>query len=283
MFETAIKIRHILELLDDQNPEMQQIVKKAMLENSLGIILSGSQLYQTADAEKRVFIYQALAELRFEMVEHALKQLVEAGLEDIDIEKAALVLAFWNDWEIDIPVLLEELDSLASSVETDMPHSGHPLAFIDHMSHFLFHNAGFHGNTTDYYHPDNSFINRVLETRKGIPITLSVLFMSIANRVNFPVTGVPMPAHFILKFDNGIDEIFFDPFYGGKVYSRDDCLKYLHHAKAENPEEILDGCPNWQVLLRMMRNIHLVYSSYQEEPEKLFEIDKLIKFVERSY
>jgi len=193
------------------------------------------------------------------------------------------LISYWNNAEIDIPVIVRQLDSMAEEIGSQLPISGHPLAFIDHINLFIFEKYGFRANTTDYYNPDNSFLDRVLETKKGIPITLSLLYMFISRRLQIPLAGVPLPAHFILKFDDGTDEIFFDPFYRGKIYSREECLSYLGKANTANPSEILSGCPDYQILLRMMKNIHLVYSSYKDEPQRITEIDKLLKLVEEYY
>ena len=95
--------------------------------------------------------------------------------------------------------------------------------------------------------------------------------------------GVPMPAHFIIKYEDGTDEIFFDPFYGGKIYSRHECLKYLKQADIEDYDKVLDGCSNFDIILRLMRNIHLVYSSYKDEPQKITQIEQLLNLVEQNF
>ena len=158
----------------------------------------------------------------------------------------------------------------------------------DHHEHSvnnkqLFSQWGFKGNSKDYYNPENSFIDRVLTHRMGIPISLSVIYILIARRLGLPVIGIPMPAHFIIKYDDGEDEFFLDPFYGGKIYNREECIHYLHQAQIKNIEEILEGCPNYEIITRMMRNIHLVYTSYQDEPEKSKQIDNLLKLLEGHF
>jgi len=278
-----INIHHLLKLLDDENPEIQRILKKAILENSLEFIFRRQHYQEQVDEERRKILQWHFKELHFELVREAFRRIVRENLEDIHLEKAVLVLSYWNDPTVNIPALTRQLDRMANEIGSLMPLSGHPLGFIDHMNHYLFEKCGFRGNTLDYYNPDNSFIDRVLDSRKGIPITLSVLYMLIARRLRMPIIGVPMPAHFIVKFDNGSDEIFFDPFYGGKVYSRQECLGYLNNANVTDPLAILSGCNDHQIVERMMRNIHLVYSSYRDEPEKIAQIEKLLNLLEKNY
>jgi len=277
------KIQHLLELLDDNSPQIRNILQQTLLANSLDIILKKPYYVLQAPVDFRERFIDLLEDLRPKLIRSAFQQLLDKTLEDMDLEPAVLLLSYWNDSKVDIPTIIHQLDKMAEEIGSRMPYSGHPLAFIDHISYYFFKKYGFRGNKADYYNPDNSFIDRVLETRKGIPITLSVIFMLIAKRLNLPVTGVPMPAHFILKFDNGNDEIFFDPFYQGRIYSRRECLYYLLNANVSDPESILSGCTNYEIVLRIMRNIHLVYSSYRDFPEKVAEIEQFLKMIENHY
>jgi regulator of sirC expression with transglutaminase-like and TPR domain len=283
LIETATQLEHILKLLDDENPEIQKIVRSTLLENSTEIILDNIIANLSLSKEAYLQLKSALHNIHFELVSQALKQLCESQLEDIDLEKAVLLLAYWNNPDIDANEIISHLEGMATEIRNVMPNSGHPLSFIDIMNQHLFTKWGFKGNSEDYYNPENSFLDLVLFNRKGIPISLSVLYILIASRMGIPLIGIPMPAHFILKYDDGNDEIFFDPFYGGKVYSREECILYLQQANSKNIEEILGGCPNYEIIGRMMRNIHLVYSSYQDEPEKSQQIEDLLKFLESHF
>ncbi len=283
MIETELNLQHLLKLLDDSSAEIQKIVRNTILENSLEILLKRPFYQMQADPELRPSLEEMLNELHFDLIKDAFGKLIETNLEDIDLEKAVMLLAYWNDPDVDVPSFVNRLDLYAGEIGNHMPVTGHPLAFIDHLNYYIFKKFGFKGNTSDYYNPDNSFINRVMETKKGIPITLSVIYMLISRRLELSIAGVPMPAHFIVKFDNGTDEIYIDPFYEGKIYSQQECREYLNQANNLNTASILEGCADYQIILRMMRNIELVYSSYQDEPQKKSEIEQLITLVEQNY
>lgn len=283
MIETATQIEHILKLLDDESPEIMKIVRSNLLENSTAIVLENLISNLTLSEEALLQLKSTLHDMHFDLVTQVLTQLCENQLEDIDLEKAVLLLAYWNNPDIDIQEIVSNLDEMAEDIRRVMPDSGHPLSFIDIITQHLFSQWGFKGNSEDYYNPENSFIDQVFHNRKGIPITLSVIYILIARRVGIPIIGIPMPAHFIVKYDDGEDEIFFDPFYGGKVYSREECIQYLKQSKNNNIEEILGGCPNYEIIGRMMRNIHLVYTSYQDEPEKSRQLEDLLKLLESYF
>ncbi len=283
MLDTIGQIQHLLKLLDDRSPEIQKIVRRSLLENSLELILKRPFYRLRTENELRSILDTLFEELHAQMVLSAFQELLKKNLEDIDLEKAVLLLAYWNNPQLDIPAFIQRLNRIAGEIESGLPMSGHPLGFVDHINGILFKKYRFRGNTRDYYNPDNSFIDRVVETRKGIPITLSVLYLLIARRLGIPVVGVPMPAHFIVKMDNGSDEIFFDPFYSGKIYSRQECLGYLENANLMKSMGILDGCPDYEIVMRMMRNIHLVYSSYKDEPEKVTAVEDYLKLLEKHF
>ncbi|NUQ41868.1 MAG: hypothetical protein HUU32_10775 [Calditrichaceae bacterium] len=274
------KLNHLINLWDDESPEMRKILREELLKHGLEIVLQQDSCLQALGGEERRRFQELLKELHFDLVLAAFSQILNHSLDEIDLEKSMLVISYWDRPEIPGQTLRGLLDKLADEVSREMPGRGHPLSFIDHINRVLFQTYHFRGNSGDYYNPDNSYLHKVLETGLGIPISLSIIYMLVCKRLNFPVYGVCMPAHFIVKFDNGEDEIFFDPFYGGKVYSRQNCLEYLQGVKAENPDEILKGCSTLDIVKRVLRNLHLNYASHTPAPEKVLEIEQMLAVLE---
>lgn len=274
------KLTHLLTLMDDDSPEIQKILREEILSHGLDIILNKDDYISSLDGNDLAHFNQILDDLHQEIVFAAFSQLLDASLDEIDLEKSILLLSYWDKSQISCLKLRSLLDELADEVSQDMPHAGHPLGFIDHINKVLFQKYHFRGNAKDYYNPNNSYLHRIFETGLGIPISLSIIYILVAKRLNFPVFGVCMPAHFILKFDNGEDEIFFDPFYGGKVYSRQTCLDYMKGFTIDDPNEILEGCSTLEIVKRVLRNLYLNYSSHTPEPEKVVEIENLLTLLE---
>lgn len=274
------KLNHLINLWDDESPGIRKILREELLKHGLEIILQQDFYLQSLEGEDRRRFQELLKELHFDLVLAAFAQILSYSLDEIDLEKSMLVISYWDRPDIPGQTLQGLLNKLADEVSREMPGRGHPLSFIDHINRVLFQTYHFRGNSTDYYNPDNSYLHKVLETGLGIPISLSIIYMLVCKRLNFPVYGVCMPAHFILKFDNGEDEIFFDPFYGGKVYSRQNCLEYLHGVRAENPDEILKGCSTLDIVKRVLRNLHLNYASHTPAPEKVTEIEQIMTVVD---
>lgn len=278
--ELKDKLNHLINLWDDESPEIRKILREELLKHGLEIVLQQDSYLQFLGGEERRRFQELLKELHFDLVLAAFSQILNHSLDEIDLEKSMLVISYWDRPEIPGQTLRGLLDKLADEVSREMPGRGHPLSFIDHINRVLFQIYHFRGNSGDYYNPDNSYLHKVLETGLGIPISLSIIYMLVCKRLNFPLYGVCMPAHFIVKFDNGEDEIFFDPFYGGKVYSRQNCLEYLQGLKAENPDEILKGCSSLDIVKRVLRNLHLNYASHTPAPEKVIEIEQMLAVLE---
>ncbi len=283
MLDTGLQINHILKLLDDDSPEIQKILRSTILENSLEIILNG--YFHKIELKKglRRAFNKLKNEMHFDLVYHAFQQLIDSHLEDIDLEKSVLILAYWNNPKLVVPDVISELDQMAKEINSNLPRVRTPSLVIEYINTFLYDRLNFKGNTVDYYNPDNSFIDKVLIKKTGIPISLSTLYILLAKRLGLPVVGISMPAHFIVKYDDSQSEIIFDPFFKGEIYTRDECLNFLRQANALNPHSILKGCAYYHMVLRMMRNMHLVFSSYKDDPKRIAQLDQFVELFEKHF
>jgi regulator of sirC expression with transglutaminase-like and TPR domain len=114
--------------------------------------------------------------------------------------------------------VVRQIDSLASKVRSRV-RSRNPQAIVAHLHDILFDEEGFRGNTEDYYSPLNSYLPVVLETKSGLPITLSLIYKSVADRIGLRVEGVNAPGHFLVRVYAGRDVMLIDPFHGGQSLS----------------------------------------------------------------
>ncbi len=144
----------------------------------------------------------------------------------------------------------------------------------------LFEGLGFQGNEKNYYNADNSFLNKVIENRVGIPITLSVIYLAVAQRLDFPMVGIGMPGHFLIRPDFKDAGIFVDSFNRGEVLFEQDCLKRLRRIY-QQPVELN---PNWlapvsnrQILARMLNNLKFIYLHNQKIDKALATMSGIIK------
>jgi Uncharacterized conserved protein len=143
---------------------------------------------------------------------------------DVPLDVAALQLATIEYPEISVEPFLVLLDSYATELGERIPAGADGSEFIELMNEYLVDELGFEGNSQDYYSPANSCLNEVLTKRTGIPITLSILYMEIARRLNRTMHGVGLPGHFLVKYEDKDFSVFIDAFNGGQLLFNTECF-----------------------------------------------------------
>lgn len=190
-------------------------------------------------------------------------QMIQKPEEDIQLDRAALYLAGEEYPEIDVSSHLAELDAFAEQISLRLGRVSNQAAPADlarAIARYLFDEVGFHGNQSEYYDADNSFLNRVLETRSGIPITLSLIFLEVGRRLGLRCSGVGLPGHFIVGLDGS--EEYLDPFNAGTILSAGDCRNLVHQmsgGRMEWSDDFLAAYSKHDLLFRILNNLKSVH------------------------
>ncbi len=174
-------------------------------------------------------------------------ELVRGPEEGCRLDEGALLIAAHARRDLDVAVQLARLDDLAAAC---------PAGTLEAVSAHLFVDLGFAGDTADYSNPRNSLLDVVLDRRRGIPITLSVVLIEVARRLGVELVGVGMPGHFLVRAA-GDDDVFADPFHG-TLLDRPGCEKLfatLHGPRARFQDRFLDPVGPRAVLARMLTNL----------------------------
>lgn len=203
-------------------------------------------------------------------------QLVQKPEEDLELDRAALYLAGEEYPEIDVPSHLAQLDAFAAQVSQRVTRGTAPAGLALAVADYLFHELGFHGNSGRYYSPENSFLNRVLETRTGIPITLSLLFLEVARRLGLRCSGVGLPGHFIVGLDYTGE--YLDPFNAGAPLSSEDCHALVDRMSAgslEWTDQFLEPYTKRDILFRILNNLKAVYIQGREYTKAVGAIQRM--------
>jgi regulator of sirC expression with transglutaminase-like and TPR domain len=164
--------------------------------------------------------------------------------------------------DLDIDQYLGKIGSLADRVRGRCATRSKTRSVLGQINWVLFVEEGFQGNAEDYYDPRNSYLNQVIERKTGIPITLAVLYATVAARVGVSLFGVNLPAHFMLRTDSGDATIFVDPFHAGALLDRKGCEQRIAQliGRAITLSEIqFAPCGPGLVVARMLRNLKLIY------------------------
>ena len=186
---------------------------------------------------------------------------------EVDLARAALALARVRYPSLDDKPTLAWLDGRAEETAERLAGESQPDPVVAAIGGVLFETWRFEGNSTDYYDPRNSFLNDVVARRTGIPITLSIIYMEIAKRLNAPIFGVGLPAHFIVKYHDARRRIYIDPFHQGKVMNRQGCrnlVKRLTGRPAELTDLHFAAVENRSIILRMCNNLRDIFLSSRQ-------------------
>lgn len=203
---------------------------------------------------------------------HNFYQEIDQPDEQIDLAKAALYYAQAEYPELNIQKYLDILDGIALEIKPHLPEELYPLKVIKAINFELFGGLGFQGNNQDYYNPDNSFLHRVIERKEGIPITLSVIYLAIAKRLDFPMIGIGMPGHFLIRPEFKDAGIFVDSFNQGEILFKQDCqekLNQIYQQQVELKPSWLAPVSNKQILVRMLNNLKFIYLHRREVKKAL--------------
>lgn len=185
--------------------------------------------------------------------------------ESIPLFEAALTIAQDAEPQLDLAATQAEVDMLAAKLQRRFAPDASSIQKLRLLNHFFYRELGFAGNVNDYYDPDNSYLHRVISTRRGIPISLAVLYMELAQQIGLNVKGVSFPGHFLMKLSVQSGDIVLDPFNGASL-SREELEERLepYFEQHSYPGAIplsyyLHAAHPREILARMLRNLKTLF------------------------
>lgn len=204
--------------------------------------------------------------------------------EALPLFEAATSIAQDEYPDLDVQQVLGDMDQMLSRVRRRCPADAGPLQRLRTLNQFFFRDMGFGGNVNNYYDPDNSFLNAVLRTRRGIPITLAVLWLELAQGMGLKARGVNFPGHFMVKVNLPNGQVVIDPFTGQSL-SREDLSERLEPYKRRNglvddfdvPVGLyLQAATPRDILARLLRNLKEIHSTQEDWLRLIAVLDRLL-------
>jgi len=195
--------------------------------------------------------------------------------EKIDVEHGAWLLARTRYCGINVEAYAAILDNYASELKDRVDFGAPASQILSTINFYLYHYLGYGGDMENYYDPQNSYLNRVVDRLKGNPISLSAIYMFVCRRLHLPVVGIGMPGHFICRFQTTREQIYIDPFQKGKLMTKGECVKMLLQSGHELHESFISPVSPRRMLLRMCSNLQHAYST-QDQPEAAQQIQHYI-------
>lgn len=180
---------------------------------------------------------------------------------EVDLFGAAMVIARLSGEAPDPHATASRLDVMAEEARAHAGEGASQDALAHAVDHQLFSVCGFRGNTEDFNDPRNSYLDQVVARRLGIPITLSLVYMEVAQRIGLQCDGIGYPGHFIVRYGGAEQPVYVDPFQQGARIDREELLARLRGQRAggQSPEMFLTAVTRRQILQRMLNNLRVIF------------------------
>jgi regulator of sirC expression with transglutaminase-like and TPR domain len=269
------QIRALIRLLGDEDEKIVKTISGKLVDIGTTAVplLQEAEIEQPEMAER---IASVLEEIRGGKLEDELVQLSALSDGQMDLERGAFLIARYAYPSLDVLSYRRQLDDMAQEVRDRIGPRASSEETVKTLNRYLFTEQGFKGNTKNYYELENSYLNRVIDRRTGIPISLSVVYLLIGKRLGLPVHGIGMPGHFLVKYESDRYKIFIDCFNGGALLTEKNCQRFLTEAGYGCDDKYLQHSSVRAILSRMIKNLLAIYSKLGDPIKKT----RLTTFIE---
>tara|TARA_Y100000768_G_C23973779_1_gene681958 strand:- start:461 stop:1333 length:873 start_codon:yes stop_codon:yes gene_type:complete len=280
------EIQALIRLLDDPDELIYNHIREKLIDFGIEVIPALEEVWEH-ESFGMLFqnrIEDIVHQIQFEDILHQISNWKHS--ETHDLLQGIILIAKYQYPDLDECVIHTFFDRTFQEIWLELNNNLTALEKIRIINHMLFEEHGFTGNTTNYHSPQNSFINHVIETKRGNPISLAIIYLILAQRLNIPIYGVNLPRHFILAYadefvfkperveDSSI-MFYINPFSKGTVFSKREIEYFIKQLKLPSLPEYFQPCSNVQIINRVCNNLIYSYDKLGYE-EKVNEIKRIL-------
>ena len=265
----------LVRLLSDPDPEVFRSVRRTLLTSGMEARPWLSAGLHSSDRLVRQHSWELITQLDRQGADTEFVSFCNRGSENLNLEKGIWLLtrtAFPHFKQHEYQALLDDYAEFVRN--TCDPQQSHPATLMA-INRVLFRGERFRGDKANYYDPQNSYLNRVMDRRLGNPISLCLVYLFVARRLNLPVVGIAMPGHFILRLQSPTFTIFVDPFNAGNFLTHAECAERLKRCGYGFENDFLTPATPRRILMRICSNLHQIYQKEQH----LGERDRIQKYL----
>lgn len=277
----STEIYALVKLLDDPDPEVFEHVEKRLVEHGNEVIEYLENVWETApDATLQQRIENVVHQIQFNTVKEDLNLWYQSGA--FDLLKGALIVNRYQFPDLDEQKMINQIDEIKREIWLNLQYEMSSIEKVKLINHVFYNVYGFRGNTTNHTDPQNSYINQVLDSKKGNQISLALIYSTLAQKLDIPIYGVNLPQHFILGYldenkreDQDFGVLFYiNAFNKGAIFGKHDVDQFLRQLQLEPLPGFYTPCSNVEIIRRIIRNL---ISSYENlgATEKVFELKEL--------
>ncbi len=285
------EIKALIQLLDDPDEGVFKLVAENLLRMDTSVVPYLEEAWEAnTDEQFQGRIEQLIQQIQLREVAQRLQ--TWAFQPSSDLLEGVFWLARYQYPDLNIEKLRKEIETIARDIWLELQHNLTALEKTRILNHILFEVHKFSGNHANFYAPQNNYINSVLESKQGNPISLSVVYSLVARELDIPVYGVNLPRNFILAYrdehrsqetyDPGLDDhilFYINPYNRGAVLGRNELDQFLKQQGLPFKKEYYVPCPNPVIIERMINNLLFSYRKlgYQEKVNDLLKLSESLK------
>ncbi|CAG5071238.1 hypothetical protein DYBT9623_03373 [Dyadobacter sp. CECT 9623] len=269
------EIKALISLLDDEDHEVSQHVEGKIL--SLGgnvIPFLENEWEESFNPIVQRKIEELIHELQLSIMIERLQAWKNGGA--LDLLEGMWIIATYHYPDLSIEKLKASIEQLYYDIWIQFQEEMNAVDQIKRINSLFFGTMNFAANTKNFHSPSNSMINVVLESRRGNPITLCVIYLLVARKLGLPVYGVNLPNLFVLTYKNDNTQFYINVFNRGIIFSKTDIDHYIAQLNIKSKEIFYQPCTNLEIVQRVLRNLILSYEKTSEQ-DKIREIEKILK------
>lgn len=272
----SVEIEALVSLLADDDSKIVSMVREHLLRLGSDAVPSLKVASEHTDPRLRIRVRHVLQRILQEELEREFREMASQPDDEFDLERACLVVARHEYPELSAADLSRPLDEIADRIRPQLQGVGEPKDQIRVLHQVLFEEYRFRGNSRDYYDPDNALLNRVLERRKGVPVTLATVYLLVAKRLGLPFFGVGLPSSFLVRYGDGETDLFIDPFLDGKLLGKRDCVQYLTSAGYYYRDAYISNSSSRDIVVRTLRHLVVAFSKRHDK----MRMNRLTRFAD---
>ncbi len=245
----------LVTLLEDDDPEILVHVEEKLRSLGTAIIpfLEKEWMSMSLLPKVRSKIEDIIHDLQYDLLKEKLTQWKEEGAEDL--LEGMMLIANYQYPDLNIEFLRRKIEQMYFDLWTDFKGEMTPLEQVKVMNDIMYNKLKFKPNSKNFHSPSNSMINTVIESKRGNPLSLSVIYMLLAQRLKLPIYGVNLPNLFIVTYKQGETQFYVNVFNNGIIFTREDIDNYIDQLKLERKEIYYEPCSHVDIVARALRNL----------------------------
>jgi regulator of sirC expression with transglutaminase-like and TPR domain len=284
------ELQAMINLLDDSDQEIYALVSKSIFDKGVDVVPDLEKAWEmSTNTVIQDKLEDIIHQIQLNFIQQSLLNWIRSGADDI--LEGAYIIARYQYPELNLYEIFNEVKKIVGHAYADINDNLTATEKVNVINRIIYDTNKFTSNTSNYYSPQNSYINQVIYSKKGSPISLGIIYIAVAYRLGVPVYGVNLPKNFILGYKDNFYNIlntdtnqtnilfYINPFNRGAILGRREIDNFLKQQNIKMNEMFYDTCSNLEIIQRLILNLiysyeKLGYSSKVKDLQDLWRLSK---------